>query len=290
MRKNLGLKLFSLVLALIVWLQIALSSEHRTTVRLPVVLDNLPPEITLSDLPKDVPFSVRGTGIDLLRLRFSATKVALDAANLRPGIDKLPLDDYSLRDLPQNSGVEVIGPAVESDLSFSADVLHHRSVKVVPAFENEATRARYAELDFLLSPDQIRINGPRREIRDLKTVSTAPISIQMLSQDRFDIPISFNSSQISSTVAKVSVSRVPLRIETRVFEALRVDSGTRNVFPQTVTLKVEGSPEQLRALKPGSFAVKTLGEPDAAGWIDLEVVLPEGLDKYALTPERVRAR
>jgi len=290
MRKNLGLKAFSLILALVVWLQIALSSEHRTIVRLPVLLDNLSPQITLADLPRDVPFTVKGKGIDLLRLRFSATKVVVDASALKPGADKLPLDDYSLRGLPASSSIEVLGPAVDSDVSVTTDVLHHKSVKVVPSFEDDAARTRFFEMDYLLSPDQIRINGPRRDIRDLKTISTAPISFAMLSRDRFDTPLVFNSNQISSTVAKVSVTRIPDRIATRVFESISIDSGSRAIFPQAVTLKVEGNPGVLKQLKPGSFAIKALGDPDEGGWIELDPVLPEGIEKYALTPERVRLR
>ena len=290
MRKNLGLKAFSLVLSLLVWLQIALSSEHRTVVRLPVVLDNVSPEITLSDLPKDVPFSVKGTGADLLKLHFSGVKVVLNAADLKPGSDKLPLDNYSLRGFNAATTVEVLGPAIESDVSVTTDVLHHKSVKVVPAFENEAARSRYAERDFLLSPDQIRINGPRREIRNLESVSTVPITLSMLGTDRFELPLSFSSGQISSTTVKVNVSRLPRRIEARVFEALRVDSGDRAVFPPIVTLKVEGTQEQLKALKPASFVIKAQQIPDAEGWIELDIVLPEGIEKYTLTPSQVRLR
>ncbi len=290
MRKNLGLKAFSLILSLLVWLQIALSSEHRAVMRIPVVLDNVSPEITLSDLPKDVAFSVRGTGTDLLKLHFSGVKVVLNASDLKPGSDKLPLDNYSLRGFNANNSVEILGPALDADVSVTADVLHHKSVKVVPAFENEAARTRYAEQDYLLSPDQIRINGPRREIRDLESVSTVPITLSMLGTDRFDLPISFSSGQINSTTAKVNVSRIPRRIEVRVFEALRVDAGDRSVFPPIVTLKVEGTLEQLNALKPNSFVIKAQMIPDADGWLELEAVTPEGIDKYTLTPSRVRLR
>ncbi|HNZ07282.1 MAG: hypothetical protein KBA79_00560 [Candidatus Cloacimonetes bacterium] len=290
MRKNLGLKALSLVLSLLVWLQIALSSEHHTIVRLPVVLDNVSPEITLSDLPKDVPFSVKGTGADLLKLRFSGVKVVLNASELKPGSDKLPLENYSLRDFSANNSIEILGPALESDVSVTTDVLHHKSVKVVPAFENEAARTRYAEQDYLLSPDQIRINGPRRVIRDLQSISTVPITLSMLGADRFDLPLSFSSSQISSTTPKVNVSRIPRRIEARVFEALRVEAGDNTVFPPIVTLKVEGTQEQVNALRPNSFVIKATQTPDADGWIELDVVLPEGIDKYTLTPSRVRLR
>lgn len=290
MRKNLGLKAFSLVLALVVWLQIGLSSEHRTIVRLPVLLDNISPEITFSDLPTHVPFNVRGSGLDLLRLHFSAAKVVLDASTIKPGAVKLPLDDYNLRDLPANSSVEVIGPALEGDVNVTTDVMHHKSVKVAPAFESEAARTRYMELDYTLTPDQIRINGPRREIRDLRIVNTVPITLSMLSKDRFDVAIAFNSGQVSSTVAKVNITRIPVRVETRVFEAVKVDAGNQVVFPNIVTLKVEGNPDQLKSIDPASIVVKASGGPDSSGWIELEAFLPEGLDKYAITPAKVRLK
>lgn len=290
MHKNLGLKALSLVLALLIWLQMSLNSEHTTTARIPVQLNNLPSNITLSEIPRDVAFAIKGKGQDLLRLYFSNTKISIDASTIKEKSSKLPLDNYSIIDLPANISVEFLGPADDTDINLNTDVLVHKDVKIVPIFENSAARAQYQNQKYLLTPEKIRINGPRKVISELNSINTIPITLSMLEQDRFDIAIAFKNQQVSSNIAKASVSRIPVRIETRIFEAQPIQSSHRSLMPNTATLKVEGTAEQIKMLKASAIIIRADDEPDAEGWVTLKVLLPEGFDTYQVTPQKVLVR
>ena len=290
MDKKLGLKVFALCLAILIWLQISLRSPHRTVVNFPVVLENLSPDVSLSKLPKTIPFDVRGNGIDLVKLYFSSAKVVIDAAKLRAGEEKLPLDDYNLKDLPTNSNIEVFGPAVETEMTVSTDVMLHKNVRVTPAFENEATRVKFNQLDYIISPSSIKIHGPRRELNNLKSINTAPISISMLDKKASSVPISLSNSKISSSVLRVHLSRLPKQIQAKVFEAIKIDSGGRAIFPQTATIKVEGDPQIIKQLKSSDFQIKAAKEVDAEKMLKLEATLPQGIIKYEITPRKVSPR
>jgi len=290
LNKKLGLQIFSLCLALLIWLQITLRSQHRTVVNIPVVLENLSPDVSLSKLPKTIPFDVRGNGIDLVKLYFSSAKVVIDASKLRAGEEKLPLDDYNLRELPTNSNIEIFGPAVDREMTVSTDVMLYKNVRVAPAFENEATRVKFSQLDYIINPSSIKIHGPRRELNNLNSIATAPINMSMLDKKEFHIPIALNSSRISSSVLRVHVSRLPKQIQAKVFEAIKIDSGARAIFPQTATLKVEGDPQIIKQLKPSDFQIKAAKEADADRMVELEAVLPQGIIKYEITPRKVSLR
>lgn len=290
MNNKLGLKILAVCLALLIWLQITLRSQHRTVVNFPVVLVNLSPDVSLSKLPKTIPFDVRGTGIDLVKLYFSSTKVVIDAAKLRAGEEKLPLDDYNLRELPSNSNIEIFGPAVDREMTVSTDVMLYKNVRVTPAFENEATRVKFGQLDYIINPSSIKIHGPRRELNNLKSINTAPISMSMLDKKEFSIPISLNSSRISSSVLKVHVNRLPKQIQAKVFESIKIDSGGRAIFPSTATIKVEGDPQIIKQLKTADFQIKAAKEADTEKMLKLEAILPQGIIKYEITPRKVSLR
>lgn len=290
MNKKLGLQIFSICLALLIWLQITLRSQHRTVVNFPVVLVNLSPDVSLSKLPKTIPFDVRGNGIDLVKLYFSSAKVEIDAARLRAGEEKLPLDDYHLKDLPSSSNIEIFGPAVDREMTVSTDLMLHKNVKVTPAFENEATRVKFGQLNYIINPSSIKIHGPRRELNNLKAITTAPINMSMLDKKEFYIPISLSSSKISSSVLRVHVSRLPKQIQARVFEAIKIDSGGRAIFPTTATIKVEGDPQIIKQLKSSDFQIKASKDADAERMLQLEAVLPKGVIKYEITPRKVSLR
>lgn len=287
MNKNWGLRVFSLCLAVLIWLQIALGSTHRTVVNFPVVLVNLSPEVSLSKLPKTIAFDVRGNGIDLMKLHFSSAKVVIDASKLQAGEEKLPLDNYNLRELPTNSNIDIFGPAEQTEMTVSTDVLLYKNVGVSPAFDSEATRIKFGQLDYAVNPSNIKIHGPRRELDNLKSVSTEPIKLSMLDKKEFYIPISFSSNRISSTNMRVHVSRLPKLIEAKVFEAIKIESDFRDIFPQTATIKVEADPQIIKQLKAADFKLKTSKEVDSENMLTLEIELPKGIINYELTPQKV---
>jgi YbbR domain-containing protein len=290
MDKKQGLIVLSVFLALLIWLQITLRSQHRTVVNFPVVLVNLSPDVSLSKLPKTIPFDVRGNGIDLVKLYFSSAKVVIDASKLRAGEEKLPLDDYNLRELPSNCNIEIFGPAIDREMTVSTDVMLYKNVRVAPVFENEATRVKFNQLDYILNPSRIKIHGPRRELNNLKSISTAPINMSMLGKKEFYIPIALSSSRISSSVLRVHVSRLPKQIQAKVFEAIKIDSDSREIFPQTATIKVEGDPQIIKQLKSSDFQIKAAKEADKDKMLELEAVLPQGIIKYEITPRKVSLR
>ena len=57
--ENLGLRIFSLFLAVLIWMQSVLVTEHKSIISLPVQLKSVPKNVTLENLPKTIPFEVK---------------------------------------------------------------------------------------------------------------------------------------------------------------------------------------------------------------------------------------
>ncbi|MFA5510316.1 MAG: hypothetical protein GX122_04865 [Candidatus Cloacimonetes bacterium] len=287
MGKNLGFKVFSVLLALILWLQVMLSAEHKTIMRFKVVMKDLPSKVVVRDAPKDIPFYIQGKGQDLLAALIRGVRVEFDASGIEVDQTYLPMENYEIIGLPPNAEFKILEPVTDAHLTLKADSYNQKSVEVIAAFENDQARAEFYARGYIMKPERITINGARNFIANVSHLKTEPIKANMLKQESFEVKISFPNKQINSGTTMVGFTRKPIRSETRIFTALPVVSPLPDISPRTVTLKVTGDPELIKTLSPSSFTISTQGDPDENGWINLEAKCPPGITDYELTPKRV---
>ena len=183
LKDNLGLRIFSLVLAILIWLQSVLITEHRSTVNLPVHLRYIPKNITLENFPETIPFSVKGKGLEIFKLVLAKPQIQIDASKITPTSDILSMNNYTI-DLPDNIDLSLIGPAQSNQLAIQADVFHQKSVGVRLSFADEYTRNQFSELQHTVSPEKLTIFGPKSRIQAITQISTKPISREMLTKNR----------------------------------------------------------------------------------------------------------
>lgn len=289
MRQNIGLKVLSLILAILVWMQMQLLSEHRTIVKFQVNLENLPEEVTLADLPEKIPFHISGRGYDILRLLTASPRIEINAANIRPGANKLSLDDYTIKNVPEDISIAVLGPALEGNLAVQTDVVQQKSFTVLPRFADEATRKLFNELRFIMRPERVSVTGPRTEVNKLKSIYTLPISSGMLSGDTFEIQAVSPDPSINILDNRISFSRVREQMASRILENIPIrGGGARSYFPSVVTIKVEGNPAIVNTLSPSDLIVTASAVSDDKGWHAVSVEVPAGITSHAVTPQKVR--
>lgn len=289
MRQNIGLKVLSLILAILIWMQMQLLSEHRTIVSFRVNLENLPEEVTLADLPDKIPFHISGRGYDILRLHMASPRIEINAANIRPGANKLSLDDYSIKNVPEDISIVVLGPALEGNLAVHTDVVQQKTFAILPRFADEATRKMFNELRFIMRPERVSVTGPRTEVNKIKNIYTLPISSGMLSGDTFEIQAVSPDPSINIIDNKISFSRVREQVASRIMENIPIrGGGTKSYFPSAVTIKVEGVPATVNSLSPSDLIVTASATADDKGWYTISVEVPPGITSHAVTPQKVR--
>ncbi len=115
MRNNLGLKIVALVVAILIWMQVSVMSDHQSKVNLDLKLTNRAESDTLPETLAKVPCIVQGRGLDIIKLVLSRTYLTMDAADLKAG----NLKDFEAVDLPANLNLTLVGidPSVERKLS-----------------------------------------------------------------------------------------------------------------------------------------------------------------------------
>lgn len=286
LKDNLGLRILSLVLAMLIWLQSVLISEHRSTVNLPVQLRFVPKNITLENIPDTIPFSVKGKGMDILKLMLAKPQVQIDASKITPSTDILSLNNYTI-DLPDNINVSLIGPAQSDQLAIQADVFHQKSVGIKLSFADDYTKNQFAELQYTISPEKLTIFGPKSRIQAISQISTKPISRNMMSESRLTIELDMPDNEISVSENKVLISIIHSRESTKVFSDIPLAA---RFLPSLIAVRIKAPASILDKIKPSDIIPEISETADAEGLYTVNIILPPEVELLAVTPNKVRAR
>ncbi|MBM4404009.1 MAG: YbbR-like domain-containing protein [Candidatus Cloacimonetes bacterium] len=286
-RHNIGLKIFSLLIALFIWLQSVLVSEHKTTIHLPVNLTNLPAHVALNNIPKSIPFFIRGKGIDLIRLIIKQVNVDIDAGNIRAGAIQIPITNYQIN-LPENLDVEILKPAYDEKILVQTDVYDHKTVPVELIFNSTAARNIYQSGRYRYQPETVSIHGPRKILDQIKQVRTQALSPTMLNQASVIIELEPPAANVSILESSITIEMLDEDIQQRIFAniPLRLDSG-RQVTPNRVSIKIEGVKEVIQTLNATDFRARVLPEADQSGYHEVVVEIPDKVRLIDVTPARV---
>ena len=278
------------MIAIIVWLQMQLSTEHRSVINLPVSLRSVPKNITLDKLPQSIPFNVRGRGLEIIKAKFSKAKVLLDASKIQPGVDIISLADYTI-DMPENINLNLIGPVEKQEITIHADEFHQKRVPVKLSFADKITEQRMENQNYQIIPDKVIVFGPKSKVRLISSLNTEAISSELATQNEFIVKLSAPEENISISEAQVRV-RVSNSFNTsRVFDGIPVKGNpAKSYFPSAVTVKASGDSAVLNKLNPSSLSAVLSPEPDAQGFYTVSVEASENIQIIAVTPNKVRMK
>jgi YbbR domain-containing protein len=179
---NLGLKLASLLLALLVYAHVATDQLRESVVQIPIAAVGLADTLTSSGtMPSRVSVKVRGKWKDLIRLGLTRPFLAIDLADAKPG-----------RFLRSISAEDISGRAIPPELArlvSVTEVLEPRSVDLV--IEPKATRSLPVRARVVgtpapgyvfdhapeVEPDSVRVMGPAKVVQEIDTLYTVAVDI-----------------------------------------------------------------------------------------------------------------
>ncbi|HQO18314.1 MAG TPA: CdaR family protein [Candidatus Cloacimonas sp.] len=290
LQDNMGLKILSLLIAVFVWLQSLLISEQQSTVNLPVTLSSIPKNITLANVPKVIPFQVRGRGLEIIKLKFSHPQVLLDASKIKPGMDVISTSDYIV-DLPDNIQLEILGPVEKQEITVYADVFYQKKVPVELAYADSYTREHFAALHYTLIPEQITISGSKSIVQQIDHITTEPISRSVLNKQEFTVKLNPPDNEVSILEKQVKVYLSTSFLTTKIIpdKPIMLPPGKSSI-PSTVTIKLSGDSEILKNLKESEISVLVSSQPDEQGFYPVTVKTPANINIVAVTPQKVRLK
>jgi YbbR domain-containing protein len=270
---NIELKVGSLMLAILLWLQIAGQPVQRTFL-LPVRLKNIPSEMEIAnDYEREVEVVIRSRSTASFDERELAVEV--DLRGVEPGVERaFPLSSESVLNRPYDVDVLDFTPArIRLQLDNTVEKMFEVTPEIVgqpvDGFEVTSVKAR-----------EVMVKGPESRVENLTEVQTEPINVEGLASSlvqqvaieigdsgvRIDPPSISVVVTIEEERKEVRVRRISIRL---VPEDTRVRLGTRWVAIQGTV--------------PASF-MEEINAEDFQAILNTEAVEPHD-EPYLMTPD-----
>ena len=207
---NFGLKLFSLALAIGLWLAMAGEPYSEVAVDVPIALVNMPSNLEVSSetVPK-AQVRLRGPAPLIRRLQPADAFAEIELSAVKPGERTFDLKVHHPRDL-------TLVQVIPSSVHLAFDLHSRRAIPVKPPLTGIVPEGyRLAKLEVV--PSSVEIAGPKRHVDELDSATTDPIDLSGATAEKSFLRHAFVSDpliqvatpdpvKITVTVEKISAN------------------------------------------------------------------------------------
>jgi len=283
-----GLKVVALALAILFWMMVSaqVSSVDRG-MRIPLELQNLPPNLEMVDPPQEaVDVRVRGSADALGRLVPGDLVASVDLSSAQPGRRLFHISPDRVK-APFAVEVTQVDP---SSVAIRFEPSATRVVPVQPSVEGEPA-AGFIVGDMSSEPKTVEVVGPESVLRHVTEVITEPVwAGGAKARIRAAVPVGVAEQgvrlkSVRSVAVTVDIIQAPDARQLNVAVRLRnLRTGlTAVVDPPTVTVRARGTKSSVDKLKESSVAayvdLEGVGEGDYGLPVRLEPTPGIGLDQ-----------
>jgi YbbR domain-containing protein len=306
--QNLGLRMGSVALAILLWFFVVSENEYSVVMSMPIEGRNLPAQKALKEeVPAAAQVRLKGTGralfkTFLMKNFMSDFKLVLDLERISEEYDFI-LNDYFERYpqkvvIPSSFDVQYVEVIYPDSVHISLDVYKEKIVPVRPDIVLEPAPGFVLVGDPVLEPLSVIIAGSRDIVEQVSEVWTEPDTVLNAEMDVHRVlrlkvlkgqlveytPPTVTYDQSVQAISERIISEIPVQI-------LHPRSDLQAfVSPQTVSLTVTGGVDFIAALRPEDITISV----DFNDWnprqqfYNVQVqVPPDVLDWMDLSPKNV---
>jgi YbbR domain-containing protein len=292
LRRNLGLRIISLLLAVGLWVFVN-AGQHSSVepFNIPISYRGLPPGFVITNQHPDfVKIQISGPQTLLSLLDPSRLMLRLDLSGVGVGQAsfKIGLDSFNV---PRGTAVTSISPS-QIVLDVDKIVVRHLPVHVV-TIGSPADGYRIGSIE--ITPPRVRVRAPSREIASLETIDSEAVDVTGLATETEHIAAIASAGgmmRVEPTEVMVKIGLAPV-IATRDFHGVPVtvhnsDHQSR-LQPARINLTLRGPKLELSKLDLSS-AVFVDGDGMEPGTYNapVQMQLPQGVELLHLWPDKVR--
>ena len=206
MISNNYLKIFSVVIAVFLWIYVVLGQIETKNLSVPLTFINAPKDYVAVSSVQSVSVQVEGAAKILSGMNYKSSTHKKSVGSYSVGdstIQILP-DDF---DIPL--GVEIIKIEPE-EVTVTIDQIASKNVRVVPAFIGDVAKGYKVE-SVETKPDRVELKGARSKLKNISFISTSPVNVSGISESsKFNIGLRLDEGVKSTSPESVEV-RVTMR-------------------------------------------------------------------------------
>ncbi|RKY88458.1 hypothetical protein DRQ09_02820 [candidate division KSB1 bacterium] len=306
-RLNLKAKLGSFIIALFLWLYVVLNNTYNYNIKIPIEIVNIKPgKILAKDIPGKMTVNFQGKGSYLLAMKFlssSSPRFRMDLSTIS-SFWVCPVENYiKWIILPRGLRKEILVRDILSPDTIKV-VLDDKVSKKVPIdyskIEIKPKTGYILAGKVKLVPDSVLVTGPKKLLKNIKTVSTKLYKLENKTNDFSGevelepLPSKLLSLNILKTQFFVSIQRLG---EKQINDVkVKIKNIPKNidivVEPSTVNVKVIGGVEFIKNLTSSDIeAFINYGSHikiSSNSLIKVNFHLPEEIISYESTPSEVK--
>jgi YbbR domain-containing protein len=290
---DLGLKLFSLVFALGLWLFVnAGQKAAERSLEVPMEFRNIPSDLMVANSgASQIELRVMGPPALLSTLDPEYLKVVLNLDGARPGTSTFPLTSDSFNP-PRGVRITRISPSV---IHLKLESVAVRSLPVAVRFGGKPPFG-YKVARVEVNPEMVKVRGPANDVNRMASAETVPLELEgAKGQVNRELRLSSAGKTLSFTPDRVTVS-VLLEEESMTREFSRVEvkardfAGRYSVSPRQVTLRLSGPKRILGQLQlgPGQVYLNLKGLGPGSHTLALSLNLPREVKVLEQKPDRFK--
>ena len=290
MKKKIWYGFFAFLIAVAIWYQINLLREQNVVINVPMRISNISDNFYI--LNRDelrVPIRVVGSGIYILIYYLSNPFINYNGAEMYIGSNVIDLSD-SESILKYHPKLRFNIVQSDEDLVVEVDRVVQKRVPVIFDFVSERDRETLVSSNYIFDDVYISISGPESEINKIDYVHTEKINADAIKPRSPFVRLKYVNDFVISTLELQKISDI---ISTRTLALIPIEHDTTKIslFPQRVSVKIEGKLDSLNALSSEDITAYVLGdlfEDDSD--VNIHFRKPDHIKILDFTPQKVNVR
>jgi YbbR domain-containing protein len=179
---NIGLKLASFFLALLLYAHVVTEQQRESVYQVPVAFSGLADSLAVRGTPPDhIGVTVRGKWKDLIRLGLSNPLLSIELNGIGPGpyIESITAEKVAARAFPPELAkvLEVTAIADPGEVALTIEPKAEKMVRVHARLAGETAPGWRLDGPPVVDPESVLVSGPRSAVEAADTLDTLPVDI-----------------------------------------------------------------------------------------------------------------
>ena len=282
--------IFATILTIIIWLQLKLLEEQSIVENIPLRVINLPEDLSVNAQNITIPMNISGQGISLSSYRLSDHIIQIDGSGFVLGDNIVELESFIQRFALLFPDLNFSLINEQHSIVLKTETIMQKRVPVVLNFRSDNDKDYFLNANYSLEGYFVTVSGPSNLVQDIEYVYSEMININILRSRRQSIRLESTNENITLIPTVIEPHSVVEMIARRTIPLIPIqfDDSSLSIFPQRVTIIIEGEADLLNSLTADDF-VAYIPKINLNGINEAEIllILPENVKVIDISPQRV---